>query len=64
MKHVAFAEAEIKKSALDRACGPLKTTMVETRNMLGAECLRVYSLIYPKLFSMISSKTLVMKNDF
>ena len=24
MKHVAFAEAEIKKSALDRACGPLK----------------------------------------
>ena len=27
MKHVAFAEAEIKKSALDRACGPLKTNM-------------------------------------
>jgi len=26
MKHVAFAEAEIKKSALDRACGPLKTS--------------------------------------
>ena len=28
MKHVAFAEAEIKKSALDRACGPLKIIII------------------------------------
>jgi len=28
MKHVAFAEAEIQKSALDRACGPLKLRTV------------------------------------